>query len=93
MPKACKRHAKACKRHAKACKRNIREHAKHSPEATVLGEVEAAGFYSVFQSKFAMGALSGVEMGLDVCGVPHRRGGVIAALDLLATTSDARGDA
>jgi alanine-glyoxylate transaminase/serine-glyoxylate transaminase/serine-pyruvate transaminase len=34
-----------------------------------------------------MGALSGVEMGLRVAGVPHRPGGVAAALALLADAS------
>ena len=31
-----------------------------------------------------MGTLSGVEMGLRVAGVPHRPGGVQAAMDYLA---------
>jgi alanine-glyoxylate transaminase / serine-glyoxylate transaminase / serine-pyruvate transaminase len=30
-----------------------------------------------------MGALSGVEMGLDIAKVPHRTGGVLAAMDIL----------
>jgi len=30
------------------------------------------------------GTLSGIEMGLGVAGVPHRRGGINAALDYLA---------
>jgi alanine-glyoxylate transaminase/serine-glyoxylate transaminase/serine-pyruvate transaminase len=30
-----------------------------------------------------MGTLSGVEMGLDLAKVPHRSGGVIAAMDVL----------
>ena len=33
------------------------------------------------------GTLSGVEMGLTLAGVPHTRGGVLAAFD--AITSDA----
>ena len=44
------------------------ELARPEVKATVLGEVEAAGFYSVFQSKFAMGALSGVYPMLDAPG-------------------------
>ena len=32
------------------------------------------------------GALSGVEMGLGLAGVPYSRGGVQAALDVLSTT-------
>jgi alanine-glyoxylate transaminase / serine-glyoxylate transaminase / serine-pyruvate transaminase len=30
-----------------------------------------------------MGTLSGVEMGLDLAKVPHRSGGVLAAMDVL----------
>ena len=30
------------------------------------------------------GVLTGVEMGLRVCGVPHRSGGVEAAMDYLS---------
>src|SRR5258708_18444559 len=30
------------------------------------------------------GTLSGIEMGLGIAGVPHRRGGINAALDYLA---------
>jgi len=30
-----------------------------------------------------MGTLSGVEMGLDLASVPHRAGGVLAAMDVL----------
>jgi alanine-glyoxylate transaminase/serine-glyoxylate transaminase/serine-pyruvate transaminase len=33
-----------------------------------------------------MGALAGVEMGLDIVGVPYRKGGVQAAMDYLADT-------
>lgn len=33
-----------------------------------------------------MGALTGVEMGLEVAGVPHRKGGVAAAMDYLANS-------
>jgi len=30
-----------------------------------------------------MGTLSGVEMGLDLAKVPHRSGGVLAAMEVL----------
>jgi alanine-glyoxylate transaminase/serine-glyoxylate transaminase/serine-pyruvate transaminase len=30
-----------------------------------------------------MGALSGIEMGLDLAKVPHRSGGVLAAMEVL----------
>jgi alanine-glyoxylate transaminase/serine-glyoxylate transaminase/serine-pyruvate transaminase len=36
-----------------------------------------------------MGALTGVEMGLALAGVPHRTGGVKAAMDCLRETSEA----
>ncbi|MEA1833634.1 aminotransferase class V-fold PLP-dependent enzyme [Methylobacterium durans] len=35
-----------------------------------------------------MGALSGVEMGLDAAGVPHQRGGVLAAMTSLRAGRD-----
>jgi alanine-glyoxylate transaminase/serine-glyoxylate transaminase/serine-pyruvate transaminase len=34
-----------------------------------------------------LGALSGVEMGLSIAGVPHRKGGTQAALDYLAASA------
>jgi alanine-glyoxylate transaminase/serine-glyoxylate transaminase/serine-pyruvate transaminase len=30
-----------------------------------------------------MGTLAGVEMGLDLAEIPHRSGGVLAAMDVL----------
>jgi alanine-glyoxylate transaminase/serine-glyoxylate transaminase/serine-pyruvate transaminase len=33
------------------------------------------------------GALSGVEMGLNIAGVPHKKGGVNAALEFLANSA------
>jgi len=33
-----------------------------------------------------MGALTGVEMGLEIAGVPHKKGGVAAAMDYLASS-------
>jgi alanine-glyoxylate transaminase / serine-glyoxylate transaminase / serine-pyruvate transaminase len=36
------------------------------------------------------GTLAGVEMGLEVAGVPHRRGGVQAALDYLSAGDQAK---
>ena len=38
-----------------------------------------------------IGALAGVEMGLELAGVPHRKGGVQAAMDYL--TAQSRGEA
>ncbi len=38
------------------------------------------------------GTLSGVEMGLELTGVPHRKGGVQAALDYLSSRAVAPAD-
>lgn len=38
-----------------------------------------------FNDLTLMGALSGVEMGLDLANVPHRKGGVLAAMEVLAS--------
>jgi alanine-glyoxylate transaminase/serine-glyoxylate transaminase/serine-pyruvate transaminase len=48
------------------------------------GRVFRIGHLGDFNDLMLAGTLSGVEMGLHVAGVPHRRGGVAAALDLLA---------
>jgi alanine-glyoxylate transaminase/serine-glyoxylate transaminase/serine-pyruvate transaminase len=48
------------------------------------GRAFRIGHLGHFNDLMLMGALSGVEMGLHACGVPHRRGGVMAALDVLA---------
>jgi hypothetical protein len=37
-----------------------------------------------------MGALSGVEMGLEAAGVPHKPGGVLAAMESLGTLSNTK---
>ena len=34
-----------------------------------------------------MGALAGVEMGLEIAGVPHQKGGVAAAMAYFAETA------
>jgi alanine-glyoxylate transaminase/serine-glyoxylate transaminase/serine-pyruvate transaminase len=41
------------------------------------------GHMADFNDLMLAGALSGVEMGLDLAGVPHRKGGVAAALEFL----------
>jgi alanine-glyoxylate transaminase/serine-glyoxylate transaminase/serine-pyruvate transaminase len=51
------------------------------------GRVFRIGHLGDFNDLMLAGTLSGVEMGLHVGGVPHRRGGVAAALDLLAGRS------
>jgi len=47
------------------------------------GTVFRIGHLGYFNELMLCGTLSGVEMGLEVAGVPHRRGGVQAALDYL----------
>jgi alanine-glyoxylate transaminase / serine-glyoxylate transaminase / serine-pyruvate transaminase len=47
------------------------------------GSVFRVGHLGSFNDLMLAGTLSGVEMGLAVAGVPHRRGGVQAALDSL----------
>jgi alanine-glyoxylate transaminase / serine-glyoxylate transaminase / serine-pyruvate transaminase len=42
------------------------------------------GHLGDFNDLMLAGTLSGIEMGLGIAGVPHRRGGVNAALDYLA---------
>jgi alanine-glyoxylate transaminase/serine-glyoxylate transaminase/serine-pyruvate transaminase len=49
------------------------------------GKVFRIGHLGWFNDLMLAGTLSGVEMGLQRAGVPHRAGGVTAALDYLAT--------
>lgn len=48
------------------------------------GKVFRIGHLGSFNDLMLAGTLSGVEMGLGLAGVPHRKGGVQAALDYLA---------
>jgi len=50
----------------------------------LAGKVFRIGHMGDFNELMLAGTLSGVEMGLASAGVPHRRGGVQAALDYLA---------
>jgi alanine-glyoxylate transaminase/serine-glyoxylate transaminase/serine-pyruvate transaminase len=54
---------------------------------TGLGKLKGRAFrighIGYFNDLMLMGTLSGVEMGLDLAKVPHRAGGVIAAMDIL----------
>ncbi|MGH6946203.1 MAG: pyridoxal-phosphate-dependent aminotransferase family protein, partial [Kiloniellales bacterium] len=50
----------------------------------VAGKVFRIGHLGDFNELMLAGTLSGVEMGLAVAGVPHRKGGVQAALDFLS---------
>ena len=49
----------------------------------VKGKVFRIGHLGHFNELMLMGTLSGVEMALDLAGVPHRAGGVLAAMEVL----------
>ena len=49
----------------------------------VKGKVFRIGHLGHFNDLMLMGTLSGIEMGLDLAEVPHRSGGVVAAMDVL----------
>jgi alanine-glyoxylate transaminase / serine-glyoxylate transaminase / serine-pyruvate transaminase len=50
----------------------------------LAGKVFRIGHLGSFNDLMLAGTLSGVEMGLRLAGVPHKEGGVMAALDSLA---------
>ena len=50
----------------------------------VKGKIFRIGHLGDFNDLMLMGTLSGVEMGLRAAGVPHKSGGVVAAMDLLS---------
>jgi alanine-glyoxylate transaminase/serine-glyoxylate transaminase/serine-pyruvate transaminase len=47
------------------------------------------GHLGDFNDLTLMGTLAGIEMGLGLAGVPHRKGGVAAAMEHLAATAPA----
>jgi alanine-glyoxylate transaminase/serine-glyoxylate transaminase/serine-pyruvate transaminase len=49
----------------------------------VAGKVFRIGHLGDFNELMLMGTLAGVEMGLALAGIPHRKGGVAAAMDYL----------
>jgi alanine-glyoxylate transaminase/serine-glyoxylate transaminase/serine-pyruvate transaminase len=51
----------------------------------VAGKVFRIGHLGDFNDLMLAGTLSGIEMGLALAGVPHKKGGVQAALDCLAS--------
>jgi alanine-glyoxylate transaminase/serine-glyoxylate transaminase/serine-pyruvate transaminase len=53
----------------------------------LAGKVFRIGHLGDTNDLTIMGALSGVEMGLEVAGVPHKKGGVAAAMDYLASAA------
>ena len=50
----------------------------------LAGQAFRIGHLGAFNDLMLVGTLGGVEMGLRAAGVPHRSGGVMAALDVLA---------
>ena len=50
----------------------------------LTGKVFRIGHLGDFNDLTLMGTLAGVEMGLELAGVPHRKGGAQAAMDYLA---------
>jgi alanine-glyoxylate transaminase/serine-glyoxylate transaminase/serine-pyruvate transaminase len=53
----------------------------------LAGKVFRIGHLGGFNELMLMGTLAGVEMGLALAGVPHRKGGVAFAMDYLAGRS------
>lgn len=53
----------------------------------LAGKVFRIGHLGDTNDLTIMGALSGVEMGLEVAGVPHKKGGVAAAMEYLAAAA------
>jgi alanine-glyoxylate transaminase/serine-glyoxylate transaminase/serine-pyruvate transaminase len=53
----------------------------------VSGWVFRIGHLGDFNDLTLMGTLAGVEMGFEVAGVPHKKGGVLAAMQYLAATA------
>jgi len=51
------------------------------------GKVFRIGHLGYFNDLMLCGTLAGVEMGLELAGVPHRKGGVLAATDYLAASA------
>jgi len=58
----------------------------------LAGKVFRIGHLGDFNDLTLMGTLAGVEMGLSLAGVPHRKGGAQAAMDYLASPQAARGN-
>jgi len=55
--------------------------------AKLKGRVFRIGHLGSFNDPMLLGTLGGVEMGLGLAGVPHRKGGVQAALEYLEGTA------
>ena len=59
----------------------------------VANKVFRIGHLGDFNDLTLLGTLCGVEMGLGLAGVPHRKGGVAAAMDYLAAAEDPKAKA
>jgi alanine-glyoxylate transaminase/serine-glyoxylate transaminase/serine-pyruvate transaminase len=55
----------------------------------LAGKVFRIGHLGDFNDLTLAGTLAGVEMGLALANVPHKKGGVLAALDYLAEAARA----
>jgi alanine-glyoxylate transaminase/serine-glyoxylate transaminase/serine-pyruvate transaminase len=55
----------------------------------VAGKVFRIGHLGDLNDLMLAGALAGVEMGLELAGIPHRKGGINAALDYLGAPESA----
>jgi alanine-glyoxylate transaminase / serine-glyoxylate transaminase / serine-pyruvate transaminase len=55
----------------------------------LAGKIFRIGHLGSFNDLMLAGTLSGIEMGLQLAGVPHREGGVMAALNCLAPKKEA----
>ena len=53
----------------------------------IAGKVFRIGHLGDTNELTIMGALAGVEMGFDLAGIPHKKGGVAAAMSYLAETA------
>jgi alanine-glyoxylate transaminase/serine-glyoxylate transaminase/serine-pyruvate transaminase len=56
----------------------------------LAGKVFRIGHIGNFNDLMLAGTLSGVEMGLEVAGIPHHKGGVAAALEYLSEEAKTR---
>ena len=52
------------------------------------GKLFRIGHLGAFNDLMLCGTLAGVEMGLKIAGVPHRSGGIVAAMEYLAHSSE-----
>lgn len=55
----------------------------------LAGKVFRIGHLGAFNDLMLAGTLAGVEMGLSAAGVPHKAGGVLAAMDYLSGAEEA----